>query len=259
MYKLNDFMGVLEQVAPLELSHKMIQRGDYDNSGIIVQNSNEVNSVLFSLDLSLDAVNKAIELKCDTIVTHHPAIYAPIKSLGVDEASKPLLLAIKNGINVISMHLNLDIATGGIDHSLAVGLGATETCIVDMVDEKCGYGRVFNVEKQPLQHFVDQIKKTFNTQKIICYGQKEVQKVASFCGSGGSVALSVLGNNEIDTIVTSDLAHHQLKEMVEQGKNVVIIPHYVSEQYGFNIFYQTISSMVEQKIKTFYFVDNRFM
>ena len=259
MYKLHDFMGVLEQVAPLSCSHKMIERGDYDNSGIIVQNSNEVNRVLFSLDLSLDAVNKAIELNCDTIVTHHPAIYMPIKSLGVDQSSKPLLLAIKNGMNVISMHLNLDIASGGIDHSLAVGLGAKGIKVLDLVDDECGYGRLSTLQKQPLQHFVDQVKQTFNTQKIICYGQNEVQKVASFCGSGGSVALSVLGGQEIDTIVTSDLAHHQLKEMIEQGKNVVIIPHYVSEQFGFNIFYQTISKMANQKIESFYFVDNRFM
>ena len=39
MCNLKDFMAVLEQVAPLELSKKMIELGDYDNSGIIVKNN----------------------------------------------------------------------------------------------------------------------------------------------------------------------------------------------------------------------------
>ena len=48
MCNLKDFMAVLEQVAPLELSKKMIELGDYDNSGIIVKNNDTVKKVLFS-------------------------------------------------------------------------------------------------------------------------------------------------------------------------------------------------------------------
>ena len=54
MYSLEKFFSVLDEYAPLKLSHKMIEQGDYDNSGIIVQVKNDVQKVLFSLDLSTD-------------------------------------------------------------------------------------------------------------------------------------------------------------------------------------------------------------
>ena len=64
---------------------------------------------------------------------------------------------------------------------------------------------------------------------------------------------------EVDTVVTSDLAHHVLKELIEKGKNVVILPHYVSENYGFNEFFKVMGKRLSQSVETFYFLDKRFM
>lgn len=260
MYSLHNFMSELEKFAPLSLSQKMIEKGSYDNSGIIVDNGAMVNKVLFSLDLSLLAVEKAKELGCDTILTHHPAIYMPIKSLSENGLTKPLITAIKAGINVISMHLNLDVAPKGIDECLAFGLGATKTQVIEFVTQKEGYGRVFSVNSVDISHFVDGIKKEFNSDKIVYYGNKKVNVVASFCGSGGDSALSAVKSGlKVDTIVSSDLAHHVLKELIENDKNVIIIPHYVSEQYGFNKFCNLVQTKLNDKIQTFYFEDKRFM
>jgi hypothetical protein len=46
--------------------------------------------------------------------------------------------------------------------------------------------------------------------------------------------------------------------LIELGKNVIIIPHYASEDYGFNAFYLAIKNSVENKIETYYFEDRRF-
>ena len=40
MLNLNDFVGLLDGLAPLSLSKLMIEKGDYDNSGVIVKCSN---------------------------------------------------------------------------------------------------------------------------------------------------------------------------------------------------------------------------
>lgn len=253
-------MAELEKLAPLSLSQKMIEKGSYDNSGIIVDNNTPVRKVLFSLDLSLLAVEKAVEFGCDTILTHHPAIYMPIKNLSENGITKPLIRAIKAGLNVISMHLNLDVATSGIDECLAAGLGATDSKIIELVTEKQGYGREFNVKSVDISDYVDGIKEQFKSDKIICYGKGTVNRVASFCGSGGDSALSgVVSGLSIDTIITSDLAHHVLKELIESGKKVIIIPHYVSEQFGFNKFSNLVEKTLNGKVQTFYFEDKRFM
>ena len=259
MCKLSNLMTVLQDIAPLSLSQKMIERGDYDNSGLIVESTDKADKILFSLDLSVEVVEKAKSLGCDTIITHHPAIYMPIKNLSVNEQTKPLMLAIQNEMNVISMHLNLDIASAGIDHSLALGLGGKDVEILDLIDGEHGYGRVSTVDSQSLEQFIERIERIFETKKLVYYGNRRVNKIASFCGSGGSQAVKCCDFNEVDTVITSDLAHHHLKELIEKDKNVVILPHYVSEQYGFNKFYQAVNEKLYGKAQTFYFVDNRFM
>ena len=39
----------------------------------------------------------------------------------------------------------------------------------------------------------------------------------------------------------------EVVELIEKGKNVVIIPHYVSEQYGYKKFYDKIKDKLEKK------------
>ncbi len=259
MYKISDLTTLIQQIAPLSLSYKLIEKGSYDNSGLLVKLSDSADKILFSLDLSEGAVMHAVQNGCDTIVTHHPAIYSPIKSVNID-VDKGLALALKNGINVISMHLNLDVCSLGIDDCLCQGLGGKNPKIIDVIEKNCGYGRISKVEKQTTIDFVNGIKETFSSQKVICYGDKPVEMIASFCGSGASHALENIDKlTDVDTIVTSDVCHHQLKEFIERGKNVVIIPHYVSEQFGFKQFYNLVSKKLDKKAQTLYFLDNRFM
>lgn len=259
MYKLDEFFSVLDRYAPLKISHKMIEKGDYDNSGIIVKCLDEVKSVLFSLDLSKLAVEKAKACGCDTIVTHHPAIYQPIKSLKFDSDTAPLVYAVMNGMNVISMHLNLDMAEFGIDYYLAKALGATKETTLDYIDDGVGYGREFDLSTS-VRDLVKKLSNELNTDKIIAYGKGEVKKVASFCGGGASYALKFVESNiaTADTIVTSDMPHHVIKELIERDKKIIIIPHYVSEEIGFSKFYEEIKKQTGNKIQTYYFDDKRF-
>lgn len=261
MYDIKAFLNTLESVAPLSLSQKMIENGCHDNSGIIVKAHAGVERVLFALDLSTASVKRALANKCDTIVTHHPAIYYPISELSMDGDTSPLLQAVSNGVNVISMHLNLDIADRGIDHHLCLALGGESYRILFNVDESHGYGREFSVSGS-LAQIVKNIKKDFSTRKVVVYGKPsaKITKIACFCGAGADDALKAVGNGltDADLIVTSDMAHHQIKELVERGKNIVILPHYVAEEVGFKAFYQEITEKLNGEINTYYFDDKRF-
>ena len=260
MYKLKEFLSLLEEYAPLEISEKAIQSGDYDNSGIIVDMHDEISSVLFSLDLSEEVVEQAVKLKADTIITHHPAIYNPIKKLSRFDSTAGLLSAVKHGLNVISMHLNLDMASLGVDHYLAKGLGGENARILQpLSDSEYGYGREFKASGNAEQ-IKEKAVKIFGSDKILLYGQGEVKNIASFCGGGSGYAVNAVANEQTlaDMIVTSDIPHHVLKELIERGKKVMIIPHYVSEQYGFNKFYEwTLNN--QKGIQAYYFEDKRFM
>ena len=259
MYNLREFLTLLEEYAPLDLSYKMIEKGAYDNSGIIVENHNSVEKALFSVDLSVEVVKEAKKLGCDTVVTHHPAIYAPIKSISVNGQTCALIEAVKSGLNVISMHLNLDVAKLGIDYFLAQALGAKTQKILDVIEAGVGYGREFDVEPIDTGEFLAVIKDKLKTDKVLAYGEGRINKVASFCGAGASDAVkTVEAQTCADTLVTSDVAHHHLKELIEAGKKVIIIPHYAAENYGFEKFYEyALNNCV--KAQAYYFTDKRFM
>ena len=262
MYSLQEFFDVLDGVAPIKYSIMQIeQEGAYDNSGILVKMHDKVNKALFSLDLSTFAAEKAKRLTCDTVVTHHPAIYRPVKSLDITGDTAAVALAVKYGLNVISMHLNLDVAKGGIDDSLYAGLGGKECKFLNGLDEFAHYGREFKVDKT-LAEFKKYINKEFGTQKTLVYGKQNARAgvVASFCGGGSEYALSyVRGGGIADTIVTSDMPHHVLKELTERGKQVIILTHYASENYGFKRFFETVKDKVFGKAETFYFEDRKFL
>lgn len=261
--KIKDFYSVLDGVSPFALSEEFIKKGAYDNSGIILDCGREVKKVLFSLDLSEKVVSRAVRLGCDTVVTHHPAIYTPVSSLSVDGGNSALLKCALKKINVISCHLNLDIADGGIDDCLKDALGGEKYKIIDRITDSNGYGRVFSVKPETLGEFYKNAKKTLGSDKIIVYGDKKsvIEKVASFCGAGSNDAFKFLlanGRSDADLIATSDVPHHLLKEFIEKGKSVMIIPHYVSESYGFKKYKENIGEKAGKEITAFFYDDKRF-
>lgn len=260
MYKVEKFVALLEEFAPLSISYKAIEKGDYDNSGLLIKSSDFVSKILFSLDLSKEAVNQAQKIGADTIVTHHPAIYSPVKNMSIDGENAALLSAIKLGMNVISMHLNLDMAKCGIDQSLAEALGAKDCKILDDLDGEHGYGREFICEKAAADIKTD-AEKILGTDKIILYGNRQIKLVASFCGGGSSHAQALVegGKTKADLIVTSDMPHHVLLSLISQKRAVMIIPHYAAEQYGFNKFFEWVKTKISDNAQAEYFIDKRFM
>lgn len=260
MLKINDFFKTLDARAPIDLSYKCIERGEYDNSGLLIKCADNTERVAFSLDLSKASVEFARRKKCDLIVTHHPAIYHAVKTLSIDDpATAPVIYAVKNGISVISMHLNLDVAREGIDYHLAKALGAKTYKILDVLEDG-GYGREFKAEGT-LSEFVKNLKKALNTNKVLSYGKGKdsVGKVASFCGGGWSFAEKFVADAITDahTIVTSDVPHHVVKEMCDAGKNLVVISHYAAEEYGFRKFFDAIKGDMKGGAELFYFRDGK--
>lgn len=260
---VENLLKILEEnVAPLKVSNDFCARYKmYDNSGIIINCGKDINGALFSLDFSIETVNKAKELGYNAIVTHHPAIFGGISSFDLtgNAQAKALAKCLSCGISVISMHLNFDAAPQGIDYFLMKGLGGDDENILSPVDGG-GYGRFYTVPAQTFEIYVGKIKNTFRTQRLISYGdgQKAVNRVASFCGSGcDDSSIAFAKSNKADVFVSSDMKHHQIAELVESGINVVQLTHYCAETYGFKEIYNKIKKIMN--IPSSYFIDERFM
>lgn len=249
------------QVAPVKVSDDFCAKYKmYDNSGIIINCGGNVSGALFSLDLSEAAAKRAVELGFNLIVTHHPAIYGGISRFDLLNCaqSRALAICLKNGISVISMHLNFDAAPQGIDYFLMHGIGGAEAKVLAQV-EGGGYGRVYSICPRTMPQLTQDLQKIFNTNRIIVHGdmQGEISKVASFCGAGlDDSAIAFAKAEKVDAVVSSDLSHHRISELVESGIAVIQLTHYCAENYGFNQIYQNVKTKLQ--IPSSYFCDERF-
>lgn len=252
-----EFYAKLLGFAPMEISDRFVGEGAYDNSGIILETEREVKTAVFCLDLTLESYNFAAAHGADVIVTHHPAIYRPIKNLTADSA---LLKAANSGLGVISNHLNLDGAKEGIDYSLAKGLGGEIVGILDDFGNGEGYGRV-SVLNKTLGEIAEDYKREFGTDKVWVYGEKSahITKAASFCGAGlgeDETAAALAAGAEL--VVSADIPHHVILGALEKGLCVLCCTHYGTENYGMRKFAAKCAEEFKN-LKIFFFEDKRFV
>lgn len=242
--KLKEIYERIDARYPKRLSDEYVAAyGGRDNSGILIDAGKDITGAVFSLDLSQGAIDAAAASGKNLIVTHHPAIFFPISSLRADDAQGARLLrAVESGIGVISMHLNMDCADGGIDESLARAIGGTGEIAPQEVLSQGGYGRVFDVKPIGFADFVNKLKSVLRTERVFAYGNEgTVRRAASFCGAGvdaGAIAAAKRGG--ADVLVSADIKHNFICDALESGLRVVQLTHYASENYGFKKIYQTL-------------------
>ena len=257
--KIREFYDALLKYAPLELSKRLCETdGGYDNSGVIVgfDSSEELSGAVFALDLSFGAVDLALKRGCNLIVTHHPAIYSPIKSI---EANSPIYKCIQNGISVISMHLNVDCAERGTDYYFAEGLGAEKQIIIDDFGGGTGYGRISEIEEVTAKQLLDRYKMRFKSESVILYGDanRKISKIGTFCGAGlDERTIDESLKAGVDLVASADIRHHVLLKAINSGLAVLYCTHYACENYGMNKICENFAVKYKNE-KIIYFDDER--
>ena len=259
--KLNDIYKIADALAPKRLSDTYCKTaGAYDNSGLLVEAGDEITGVVFSLDLTNGAIDKAIANGANLIITHHPVIYGKIDHICMNDPlilGEKLVRCLRQGISVISMHLNLDVVKGGIDDSLMEGIllasgetdgAGTRPVSIQHPVEDSGYGKVYDVKSIALGQLADNMKTVFSSQRIITYGDTDatISRVASFCGAGADEGAIVYAKQMgAQVMVSSDFKHHLLQLLYESGISVIVLTHYASEQYGFEKYCKKIRQQLD--------------
>jgi dinuclear metal center YbgI/SA1388 family protein len=113
-----EIIAFIEQQAPLFLQE------DYDNSGLQWGNpDSEVQKVLVCLDLTKEALSAAKKEKAQMILSHHPIMFRPMKSIHTGFGKGAMLAeCIREGICVYAAHTNFDAARKGLNDYLAAAL-----------------------------------------------------------------------------------------------------------------------------------------
>lgn len=212
MAKVKDFYGYLNSIAPFETQE------DWDNSGMLVGDMDaEVKKAAVVLDITHEEIKKAKAIGADLIISHHPVIFNPIKS--VTKGSVPYEL-VASSINALCCHTPLDIADGGTNDSLAELLGIEVTRTEDPIL------RLGTVEPTTAENLAGKIAKTLNTKVRYADAGKTIKKIAICTGAGCSL---IEAAGEIDAFITGDASHHNFLDCIQAGITLIAAGHYETE------------------------------
>lgn len=225
MAKLAEITNLIERKFPPEYAE------DFDNIGLLVGRRNkEVSKVVLCLDANKNVVKEAIEKGAELIITHHPVIFNPIKSINDDtDAGEMLVLAIENGISIYSAHTNLD--------SAPLGLTDTVCQLLDLspvTNLEGNLGRFCNAPKNTTaKSLCDRIKKEFGIEKLFSTftTDKKIKTVAVCNGGGGGELVDIAKSLGADVYISGDLKHHEMSALkISDKTDFIEMRHFDSEK-----------------------------
>jgi dinuclear metal center YbgI/SA1388 family protein len=119
--KVSDIIGIINKFAPFARAE------EWDNVGLQVGDpAGPAGKIMVALDPGREAIGAAVAQGCHLLLTHHPFIFTPLKKISFAEAAGKLIAqTITHDLAVVSLHTNLDVATGGVNDLLAGLLGVT--------------------------------------------------------------------------------------------------------------------------------------
>lgn len=220
---VRELYGLLNQKIPTSLSC------EWDNDGLMCapDGAREVRRVLITLDVTAEAVEKAIASNCDLILSHHPLIFKGLKSIS-DEAPIPskVIKLISNGISVMSFHTRLDAVTGGVNDVLAEALGLCE--VVPFGEE--AIGRIGTLpEEMTAEDFAKKVKAALHAPSVLLADAARPVRRVAVLGGSGSDDLEAARAAGADTYVSGELKYHQLTDAPEEGMNLIAAGHFHTE------------------------------
>ncbi len=230
MRTVEQIYDYLNQKAPFEIQM------DFDNAGFLVGRSNlQVTKILISLDITEEVAEEARQWGAELIVSHHPVIFFPVKSVtDADPTGRILLRLLENGIAAICAHTNLDAVADGVNDALARKLGLTgiRQLKQDGIDEKgraYGIGRIGDVKETTLQKFALFVKNALGANGVrLADGGRCVHRVAVGGGACGDMMKDALAQG-CDTFVTSDVKYNGFLDAAAMGLNLIDAGHYPTE------------------------------
>lgn len=217
--KVKEMLNFLYSAAPEKLAQ------DFDNVGLLVGDGEaEITGVMVSLDCFDEVIDRAEDLGANLIVTHHPIIFSPLKTVTADGLVYKL---IAKGISVISMHTNLDQTEGGVNDALCDALGLYDIEPLAVSDSFAIRIGCLDQPEDPYL-FARHIKESLGGTVKFVAGNRDIKTVAVCSGSGADFLPKALSAGA-DALVTADVKHHLFIEACNCGLSLYDAGHFNTE------------------------------
>ena len=214
-----DVYNYINSVAPFS------SQEPWDNSGHLIGSLyKDVTKAVVCLDVTDKIIDFACEIGANLIISHHPVIFSPVKSV-TDESL--IFKAVMSGLAIICAHTNLDKAPDGVNDALCESLG------LDFCKIYCDGNPTFlNVCK---------LSEAMTSSELAAYIKEKLGCAVSYCDAGADICNIGLctgaGADFIDesikqgcnAFITGEAKYHQFLEAEEKGISLFTVGHFESE------------------------------
>jgi dinuclear metal center YbgI/SA1388 family protein len=234
---------IMDQLAPPWLAE------EWDNVGLQIGDPRlPVRRIWVALDASQEVVKAACEKNVDLLITHHPLIFRPLKSIDFETTGGSIIqMAAHHQLAIFSAHTNLDIVRDGVNDVLALRLGLQHLSILQPVqaggrskeaispptdiETEHGIGRIGSLAKaSSLKSLVSMVKKKLKLDFVKVAGDLEmnVARVAICSGSGSSLMQAFIAS-DAQVFISGDIHYHDARDAESTNRGIIDIGHFPSE------------------------------
>lgn len=246
---VDDIIALFEKIAPVSLAE------EWDNVGLQVgQGDWPVQKIWIALDPTPDVVENACGHNVNLLITHHPLIFKPLKSIDFKTTRGAIIkMAALHQLAVFAAHTNLDSVSEGLNDCLIKKIGLRN---IDVLKDgnipkksEAGLGRIGELKKEiTFRKFIIDIKEKLALSQVKVAGNPElaVKKVAVCTGSGSSLMPEfILSGAQV--FISGDLRYHDATAAEALGLGLLDIGHFQSERLFIELVAEKLAKLLVQK------------
>ncbi len=229
MAKLKEWIAILEHVSPAK------EALSFDNPGLTYgDEETEITGVMVALDATETTVAEAAASGCNLLVTHHPMIFSPIRSLTpAVSCYKAVVSAVVGGVAVFAMHTNYDCMADGLCDRFAQAFEMKDTAVLIPAGSG-GEGRVGNVSPIALEALAAKTEQTFGVRVRVAGDRvRTISRLAVANGAGANEDLLYAAYKAgAQALVSAEIKHHIALYAKSLGLALIESGHYATEHFS---------------------------
>ena len=240
---VGQIIKIMDQLAPPWLAE------EWDNVGLQIGDPRSpVRQIWVALDPSPEVVKAACGKDVDLLITHHPLIFSPLKSINFDTPGGSIIrMASQHQLAIFCAHTNLDIVRDGVNDVLAKRLGLKHLGVLQPVNTgeppdndnspqvggvaQHGIGRIGSLSKTiRLKSLALMVKEKLklNFAKVTGNPELKVTQVAICSGSGSSLMQTFISSGA-QVYISGDIRYHDARDAENANRGIIDIGHFPSE------------------------------
>ena len=239
-------MKIREIEAYFETLYPSARSCAWDNDGLQLcqDRDREVSAVLTCLDVTFPAIEAAKENGCQLIISHHPLIFSPIKSITEETiVGQKLLLLMESGISLLSLHTRFDAAVSGLNDQFGKDLGILKDFDTILLKDEPFIGGLGTLsERMSPADFAEHVSSVLSAPVKLYSAEMDIRRVGFCCGSGKDLVQPCLEAGA-DAFVGGDISYHVALDAVERGMTIIDCGHNASERKAVTIFEDNLHTL----------------